>query len=169
MYDPRRAGIPKHPARIQMEHAITIVMRVARFPLCEWNFLSGSTIAKNRSPLRAVSVNTETPIDRSLKNSEMMHSGSPHGHELWMYITLVSGTVVKITIKSPRAKERMYLCCWKEKVSHLLNIFLSEIFLSTHKMYRNDGIYNSSRYGFIKYCVCMNIPSYPHAQHIQYR
>lgn len=58
-----------------------IVIRVARFPLCEWNFRSGSQIAKNLSPLKAVNVNTDTPIDRSLKYSDIIQRGSPHGHE----------------------------------------------------------------------------------------
>lgn len=81
MYDPRIAGMPKNAASIHIEMAIIIVIRVARFPLCEWNFLSGSQIAKNLSPLSAVNVNTETPIDRSLKYSDIIQSGSPHGHE----------------------------------------------------------------------------------------
>jgi hypothetical protein len=78
------AGMPKHAASIQIETAITMVIRVARFPLCEWNFRSGSTIAKNLSPLSAVRVNTDTPMLRSLKNSDVTQSENPHGHELRM-------------------------------------------------------------------------------------
>lgn len=81
MYVFLRAGIANKPASIQIETAITIVIRVARFPLCEWNFLSGSTMAKNLSPLSAVRVNTDTPMLKSLKNSDVTHSVNPHGHE----------------------------------------------------------------------------------------
>lgn len=78
---PLIAGMPKHAASIQMETAITIVILVARFPLCEWNFRRGSTIAKKRSPLSAVNVNTDTPILKSLKYSDVTHSENPHGQE----------------------------------------------------------------------------------------
>lgn len=92
IWDAFIAGMPITPARIHMRTAIPIVILVARFPLCEWNFRSGSTIAKNRSPERAVSVKTETPIDKSLKNSEALHINSPHGHDGWMKIADVNGT-----------------------------------------------------------------------------
>lgn len=84
MYDPRKAGMPRHAASIHIETAIIIVIRVARFPLWEWNLRNGSQIAKNLSPLNAVKVNTDTPIDKSLKYSDIIHSGSPHGHEFRM-------------------------------------------------------------------------------------
>lgn len=80
------------PARIHISNAIPIVIRVALLPLCEWNFRSGSTIAKNRSPERAVKVKTETPIDKSLKNSESLQMTSPHGHEGWIKMAEVKGT-----------------------------------------------------------------------------
>lgn len=75
------AGMPKHAASIHIHTAIKIVILVARFPLCEWNFRSGSTIAKKRSPLSAVNVNTDTPILKSLKYSDVTHNGNPHGQE----------------------------------------------------------------------------------------
>lgn len=69
-----------------------IVIRVALRPLCEWNFRSGSQIAKNLSPDKAVNVKTDTPIDKSLKNSEILQINSPHGHESCMNIADVNGT-----------------------------------------------------------------------------
>lgn len=55
-----------------------MVILVALLPV---SFLIGSTIAKYRSADKAVKVNTETPIDRSLINSENLHTTSPYGHE----------------------------------------------------------------------------------------
>lgn len=92
MWDAFIAGMPITPARIHIITAIPIVILVALFPLCEWNLRKGSTIAKNRSPERAVRVNTETPIDRSLKNSDALQMNSPHGHDGCMKIADVNGT-----------------------------------------------------------------------------
>lgn len=48
---------------------------------CAWNLRSGSTMAKNRSLDKAVRVNTETPMDTSLTNSDIVHMVLPHGHD----------------------------------------------------------------------------------------
>lgn len=48
---------------------------------CAWNLRSGSTMAKNRSLDKAVNVNTETPIETSLTNSDIVQMVLPHGHD----------------------------------------------------------------------------------------
>lgn len=75
------AGIPIAIASPHTIEIIAIVICLARLPWYEWSFLSGLTIAKKRSPDRAVRVNTETPMDTSLKNSEVRQMTSPHSHE----------------------------------------------------------------------------------------
>ena len=78
------------PAKIQIETAIAIVIRVALFPpLCAVNFLKGSTMAKNLSPDNAVSVKTDTPMERSLKNSDNVHRYGPHGLMNKMYYKFI--------------------------------------------------------------------------------
>lgn len=64
-------------------------------------------LPKNRSPLKAVSVKTETPIDKSLKNSDALQMSSPQGHDGWMKIAVVNGTVVTITRRSAIASDKM--------------------------------------------------------------
>lgn len=76
---------------------------------CALNFLSGSTIAKNRSLDNAVNVKTDTPIDTSFTNSDIIHIDSPHGHEATVYTIETNGTVVIITNKSAKASDKMYL------------------------------------------------------------
>jgi hypothetical protein len=49
-------------------------------------------MATNRSPESAVKVKTETPIDKSLKNSDILQINSPHGHESKIKIADVNGT-----------------------------------------------------------------------------
>ena len=66
-------------------------------------------MAKNRSPDSAVSVNTDTPIETSLINSEKVQSSPPQGHESSVQMTDVSGTVVTINNKSANANDKMYL------------------------------------------------------------
>lgn len=92
MCDAFIAGMPIIPARIHIITAMPIVILVALRPLCEWNFRRGSTIAKNLSPDKAVKVKTDTPIDKSLKNSDALQINSPQGHESWMKIAEVKGT-----------------------------------------------------------------------------
>lgn len=77
--------------------------------LCVWNFLNGSTIAKNLSALNAVSVKTDTPIERSLINSDAEHMVCPHGQESIAYTTATNGTLNSTTNKSATANDRMYL------------------------------------------------------------
>lgn len=45
------------------------------------NFRMGSTMAKNLSAERAVSVKTETPMETSFAHSPILHSKSPKGQE----------------------------------------------------------------------------------------
>ena len=46
-----------------------------------WNFFNGSTIAKNLSADKAVSVNTDTPMDMSLAVSEILQINDPQGQD----------------------------------------------------------------------------------------
>lgn len=92
MWEAFIAGIPMMAARIHISIAMPIVILVALRPLCEWNLRRGSTIAKNRSPDNAVRVNTDTPIDKSLKNSDILQINSPQGHESTMKTADVKGT-----------------------------------------------------------------------------
>lgn len=57
-----------------------IIKQMIHLP-CPWNLRSGSTIAKNRSLDKAVNVNTDTPIDTSFTNSDIVHIILPHGHD----------------------------------------------------------------------------------------
>lgn len=116
--------MPRHAASIHILTAIIIVMRVARLPLCEWNFRSGSTIATKRSPLSAVRVNTLTPMETSLKYSDRTHRSSPQGQLFKTYMTLVRGTVVTITSRSAIANERMYLQHARERGEEKEEIFI---------------------------------------------
>lgn len=52
---------------------------------------------------------TETPIERSLKNSEALHIVSPSSHDGLMNIVVVKGTVVTMTRRSAMANDNMYL------------------------------------------------------------
>lgn len=92
MWEAFIAGMPMMAARIHINKAMPIVILVALRPECELNLRSGSTIAKKRSPERAVRVNTETPIDKSLKNSESLQMSSPHGQLSCIKIAVVKGT-----------------------------------------------------------------------------
>lgn len=74
-----------------------------------WNFRNGSTIAKNRSLDKAVNVNTDTPIDTSFTNSDIVQIVLPHGHDSNVYISDTNGTDVTMTSKSANANDRMYL------------------------------------------------------------
>lgn len=69
----------------------------------------GSTMAKNRSADKAVKVKTDTPTDISLAVSETLQINSPHGHDSTVYTTEVKGTLVIITNKSAKARDKMYL------------------------------------------------------------
>lgn len=79
------------------------------------NFRNGFTIAQYRSADRAVNVNTETPIEISFADSVMRQSIPPHGHDSNVYTIDASGTHIKITNKSARANENMYLAEKKNK------------------------------------------------------
>lgn len=66
-------------------------------------------MAKNRSLDKAVSVNTETPIDTSFTNSDIVQMVLPHGHDSKVYTTDTNGTDVTMTSKSANANDSMYL------------------------------------------------------------
>lgn len=76
---------------------------------CPWNFLNGSTMAKNRSLDSAVNVNTDTPIDTSFTNSDIVQIVLPHGHDSNVQTTDTNGTDVMMTSKSANANDRIYL------------------------------------------------------------
>lgn len=74
---------------------------------CAWNFRNGSTMAKNRSLDKAVNVNTETPMETSLTNSDIVQMVLPHGHDSSVYTNETNGTEVTINSKSASASDKM--------------------------------------------------------------
>lgn len=87
----------------------TMVIQVTLVALLPVSFRIGSTMAKQRSADNAVNVKTETPIERSLINSENLQTTTPYGHDSTVYTVDVNGTQKKTTRISPKAKEQMYL------------------------------------------------------------
>lgn len=70
-----------------------MVILVALLPV---SFLIGSTIAKYLSADKAVKVNTDTPTDKSLMNSENLHTTNPYGHESTIQIFSSKKVAIKI-------------------------------------------------------------------------
>lgn len=66
-------------------------------------------MAKNRSLDRAVNVKTDTPIETSFINSDIVHIVLPHGHDSTVYTSDTNGTDVTINNKSANASDKMYL------------------------------------------------------------
>lgn len=72
-----------------------------------WSFRKGLTMAKYRSPERAVSVKTETPTEMSLANSVRRQRVLPIGEDSVVYTISANGTQIIITSRSAKAKEKM--------------------------------------------------------------
>jgi hypothetical protein len=66
-------------------------------------------MAKYLSADRAVRVNTDTPMLRSLMNSENLQTNSPYGQDSIVYRVDVKGTQKRMTQRSPTAKDTIYL------------------------------------------------------------
>lgn len=76
-------------------------------------------MAKNRSLDKAVNVNTDTPIDTSFTNSDIVQMVLPHGHDSNVYTSDTNGTDVTMTSKSASANDRMYL---KDKIKQTVKV-----------------------------------------------
>lgn len=72
---------------------------VTNLPL-PWNLRSGFTIATNRSSDIATSVNTDTPVEKSFINSDILHMRVPQGHDSTVYTTDTNGTAVNMSMRS---------------------------------------------------------------------
>jgi len=121
MSEKRTEGMPSKMAKIQMITAVNTVsglvcgkgerrlfhprMSVVSSLTC--SLRRGFTMAQYRSPDRAVSVNTDTPMDMSLKNSLMRHMFRSKGQLSCVYTIVATGTHTSITSRSARARDRM--------------------------------------------------------------
>jgi len=58
---------------------------------------------------RATRVKTDTPMLKSFMNSENLHINSPKGQDSIVYRMDVNGTQKRMTVRSPRAIDIIYL------------------------------------------------------------
>ena len=79
-YEKMAAGMASKMARTQMPSAVKRVTGFVESRPDTWRRI-GFTMAQYLSALRAVSVNTETPIDTSLAHSDTLHISSPYGQD----------------------------------------------------------------------------------------
>lgn len=84
------------------------------------NRRKGFTIATKRSSDIATNVNTETPVEKSFINSDIIHIPVPHGHDSTVYTTDTNGTAVNINIKSAMDNDKMCLKS-REKIENIIN------------------------------------------------
>lgn len=66
-------------------------------------------MAINRSNDIATSVNTETPVEKSFINSDILHIREPHGHDSTVYTTDTNGTAVNISMRSAMLSDKICL------------------------------------------------------------
>lgn len=66
-------------------------------------------MAINRSNDIATSVNTDTPVEKSFINSDIIHIRVPHGHDSTVYTTDTNGTAVNISMRSAMLSDRICL------------------------------------------------------------
>lgn len=79
-YEEMAAGMASKMASTQMPSAVKKVTGFVESRPDAWR-RNGFTMAQYLSALRAVSVNTETPIDISLAHSDTLQISSPNGQE----------------------------------------------------------------------------------------
>lgn len=63
-----------------------------------WNLRRGFTMATNRSNDIATSVNTDTPVEKSFINSDIMHIRVPQGHDSTVYTTDTNDIIENVII-----------------------------------------------------------------------
>lgn len=73
------------------------------------NRRNGFTMATNRSSDMATNVNTDTPVEKSFINSDIIHTPVPQGQLSTVYTTDTNGTAVNISIKSAIDSDKMCL------------------------------------------------------------
>lgn len=78
-------------------------------------------------------MNTETPVEKSFINSDIIHIPVPHGHDSTVYTTDTNGTAVNINIKSAMDNDKM---CLKSR---------EKLKIRSIKKYRNADEHNQNK------------------------
>lgn len=133
------AGMASRIASIHMTRAVKRVTGFAESRPATWRRI-GFTMAQYLSALRAVSVNTDTPIDTSFANSDTLQMSSPYGHDSSCnnYVSIECHHCIQICYGT--------VACTVIKISVEFNNQLASLhsyILQIRSVYSNENSYNS--------------------------